>query len=43
VALESALKSARIAQWQEENRDAFAAYDRRIEADGPFSDGKRRF
>ena len=30
-------------QWQEENREAIADYNRRIEADGVFSDGLRRF
>ena len=42
-ALEVAVKAARIARWQEENRDAFAAYDQRVEAKGVFSAGKRRF
>ncbi len=43
VALESAVKAARIARWQEENREAFAAYDKRIASNGVFSAGKRRF
>ena len=43
AALESAVKAAQIAQWREENRAAFAAYDRRIETNGVFSAGKRRF
>ena len=43
TALESAVKEARIARWQEENREAFAAYDRRVQTNGVFSDGKRRF
>ena len=43
TALESAVKAARIARWQEENREAFSAYDERIAAKGVFSDGKRRF
>ena len=30
-------------QWREENREAIATYNRRIEADGVFSDGWRRF
>lgn len=42
-ALETAVKTARITRWQEENREAFIAYDKRIESDGVFSDGKRRF
>lgn len=43
AALETAVKAARIARWQEQNREAFAAYDQRIEAQGVFSAGKRRF
>ena len=42
-ALETAVKAARIAQWREENGDAFAAYDKRIADNGVFSAGKRRF
>lgn len=42
-ALETAVKTAQIAKWQDENREAFAAYDARIEAKGVFSTGKRRF
>jgi antitoxin CcdA len=38
-ALESAGKSARIARWQEQNAEAFAAYDERIAAKGVFSTG----
>jgi antitoxin CcdA len=30
-------------EWQEENRDAIEAYNRRIETGGVFSDGLRRF
>ncbi len=30
-------------EWREENRDAIAAYNRRIEAGGEFSKGLRRF
>jgi antitoxin CcdA len=30
-------------KWQEENRDAIEAYNRRIEAGGVFSDGLRGF
>ena len=30
-------------EWREENRDAIEAYNSRIEADGVFSDGLRRF
>jgi len=43
AALETAVRAARIAKWQEENEEAFAAYDKRIETDGVFSAGKRRF
>jgi antitoxin CcdA len=43
AALEAAVKDARVARWQEENREAFEAYDRRVQANGVFSDGKRRF
>jgi antitoxin CcdA len=30
-------------EWRKENRDAIEAYNSRIEADGVFSDGLRRF
>jgi antitoxin CcdA len=43
TALESAVKAARIARWQEENREAFSAYDELIAAKGVFGDGKRLF
>jgi antitoxin CcdA len=42
-ALEIAVKTARIARWQEDNREAFVAYDQRVESTGVFSAGKRRF
>lgn len=42
-ALDQAVRKARLAKWQEENAQAFAAYDRRIEENGVFSSGKRRF
>ncbi len=36
--------SARLAErWAEENREAIGAYNRRIEAEGVFSDGLRAF
>ena len=36
--------SARLAErWAEENREAIGAYNRRIEAEGVFSDGRRSF
>lgn len=43
TALESAVKAARLARWQEENSEAFSAYDDRIAARDVFSAGKRRF
>lgn len=43
AALETAVKAARISKWQEDNQEAFAAYDKHIESDGVFSAGKRRF
>lgn len=30
-------------EWREENREAIEAYNRRIETDGVFSDGLRKF
>ena len=30
-------------EWQEENREAIEAYNRRVEAGGVFSEGLRRF
>jgi antitoxin CcdA len=42
-ALETAVRAARIARWQAENHEAFAAYDKRVAAKGLFSAGKRRF
>jgi antitoxin CcdA len=42
-ALEKAVKAARLARWQEENSEAFAAYDRRVASQGVFNAGKRRF
>lgn len=40
--LEMLLEEKRC-QWREENREAIAAYNRRIEASGVFSDGLRDF
>jgi antitoxin CcdA len=37
------LREEKCRNWQEENREAIEAYNRRIEADGVFSDGLRRF
>jgi antitoxin CcdA len=42
-ALENAVREARRKQWVEENRQAFADYDRFVETHGVFSDGKRLF
>jgi antitoxin CcdA len=43
TALEAAVKTAQIAKWRDENREAFAAYDAYVEENGVFSDGKRSF
>lgn len=37
------LREEKGRRWQEENREAIEDYNRRIEADGTFSDGLRRF
>lgn len=37
------VEEARRAAWLEENRDAIASYNDRIEEQGAFSDGHRRF
>ena len=37
------LLEERRREWREENRDAIEVYNRRIEAEGVFSDGLRRF
>jgi antitoxin CcdA len=42
-ALESAVREAQRKQWVEENRQAFAAYDKFVETHGIFSEGKRLF
>jgi antitoxin CcdA len=42
-ALENAVLEARQKQWVEENRQAFADYDKFVETHGIFSDGKRLF
>lgn len=41
--LAEVVRQARCSQWLEENRGALEVYNRRIEADGAFSDGLRRF
>ena len=43
AALETAVKAAQMGKWQDENREAFAVYDKRIEANGVFNAGKRLF
>jgi len=42
-ALENAVRQARQKKWLEENRQAFADYDRFVETHGIFSEGKRLF
>jgi antitoxin CcdA len=42
-ALEEAVRARRREQWLEQNREAIAAYNARIERDGVWSDGLRGF
>jgi len=42
-ALTEAVKARLGQRWQEENRDAIEAYNRRVETHGVFSDGLRSF
>lgn len=42
-ALERSVRAARQERWAEENRSAFADYDRFVERHGVFSAGKRLF
>ena len=42
-ALEVAVRDAQLANWRDSNRAAFSSYDKRVEAKGMFSDGKRLF
>ena len=37
------VRQAKQSQWLAENQAALEQYNRRIESDGPFSDGLRRF
>ena len=37
------LREEKSRKWREENQDAIKAYNSRIEANGAFSDGLRRF
>ncbi len=37
------LREEKCRRWKEENREAIEEYNRRIEANGTFSDGLRRF
>lgn len=41
--LEEKTRAARQQAWVEENREALADYNRRIERSGAFSDGLRRY
>jgi len=41
--LAEVVRQVQRSQWQEENRGAIEEYNRRIETDGAFSDGLRRF
>jgi antitoxin CcdA len=43
LALENAVRDAQRERWVEENRQAFSEYDRFVETNGVFSDGKRLF
>ncbi|PWC54562.1 type II toxin-antitoxin system CcdA family antitoxin [Azospirillum sp. TSO22-1] len=43
TALEASVQEARRQQWAQENREAFADYDRFVEVNGVFSKGKRLF
>lgn len=42
-ALEASVREARRCRWMEENREGFAAYDRFVETNGVFSQGKKLF
>lgn len=41
--LSELVREAKQQQWREENAEFIAAYNKRIEAEGVFSDGLRRF
>ena len=41
--LAEVVRQARREQWLTENREALDAYNRRVEAEGTFGDGLRRF
>ena len=41
--LKEMIAEAKRREWEEENRDAIAAYNHRIQAKGVFSEGLRRF
>lgn len=43
AALTEAVKRKRRERWLAENRSAIAAYNDRVDADGVFSDGLRKF
>jgi len=42
-ALEASVQEVRCRQWVTENKEAFADYDRFVEANGVFSKGKKLF
>ncbi|GAB6044287.1 type II toxin-antitoxin system CcdA family antitoxin [Endothiovibrio diazotrophicus] len=42
-ALAERVRDEKARRWLDENREAMAAYNRRVEEDGVFSDGLRRF
>ena len=43
ITLTEVLREEKGLSWREENREAIAAYNRRVAAGGVFSDGQRRF
>jgi antitoxin CcdA len=43
AALEAAVQRERRERWLEENQGAIAAYNERVDSDGVFSDGLRKF
>lgn len=42
-AVEASVREARHRRWMDENREGFAAYDRFVETNGVFSQGKKLF
>jgi antitoxin CcdA len=43
TALAEAVKRVRRERWLEENQDAISAYNERVDSEGVFSDGLRKF